>query len=259
MDNLKNYLVTLNEDTDAVEAIGFACQAEDPEHAKEQALNAYPQGSVIGAFRQWAAGDTVWWNDPDGDVSSGLYRVVEVLTETGQIDSEDTIIVLKNTFGSIAEVLPQELEEPRNIEKLVQALENSASPKDEAMSLVGRCELEAFLSMDGIKDVCRKANALQPTQHALSQAMNYADDLERRNAEAARFVRELTDSCETLSGLADQYGVRTLSDLLYLQHAILVNGHIDRLDDSQILDVVDSLPSAKRWREFIRDVYRSRT
>lgn len=47
MPELRNYLVTLREDADAADTIFFDCQAEDEEHAKEQALNAYPEGEVV--------------------------------------------------------------------------------------------------------------------------------------------------------------------------------------------------------------------
>jgi hypothetical protein len=49
---------------------------------------------------------------------------------------------------------------------------------------------------------------------------------------AARFFEELLDSVETWSAVAEQHGVRTLSDLAYLHNAILTGGFIDALPES---------------------------
>lgn len=58
-------------------------------------------------------GDTVWWDDPDGGLSSGIYRVMAL-----NIDAEDpypddsTIVVLNNDAGSEAEAPLWELKDP---------------------------------------------------------------------------------------------------------------------------------------------------
>lgn len=66
------------------------------------------------------------------------------------------------------------------------------------------------------------------------------------------FNMELMGSVETLSGIADQHGPRTLADIMYLQYAILHDRHIDHdPEDSEILSVIKLLPSAKRWMGFI--------
>ena len=68
-------------------------------------------------------------------------------------------------------------------------------------------------------------------------------------------MRELIASVETLTGIADMHGVRTLVDLMYLQGAILDRGSIDFYPaESAVLDVIRGLPSGDRWEKFVRPV-----
>jgi len=46
--NLIPYRVTLHEDKGDKFTIIFDCAAEDDDHAEEQALNAYPNGEILG-------------------------------------------------------------------------------------------------------------------------------------------------------------------------------------------------------------------
>jgi hypothetical protein len=55
-------------------------------------------------------GDEVFWHDPDNGISSGFYEVVSILSESGTVESEDTILFIKNKSGSEAEVFAHELE-----------------------------------------------------------------------------------------------------------------------------------------------------
>lgn len=50
-------------------------------------------------------GEQVWWTDPDGGISSGIYTIV------GAPDSSDhdTIVVVRNASGSEAEVSLHEI------------------------------------------------------------------------------------------------------------------------------------------------------
>ena len=67
------------------------------------------------------------------------------------------------------------------------------------------------------------------------------------------FFQELLDSVETLTGIADEHGPRTLADLMYLQHAILKNGFIDHYPgESKVLEIARALPSGERWTKFIK-------
>ena len=47
---LKPYRVMLHEDKGDKFKLVFDCQAEDEDHAEEQALNAYPNGEIVSCF-----------------------------------------------------------------------------------------------------------------------------------------------------------------------------------------------------------------
>jgi len=52
---LASFVVTLNEDKGDESKTLFGCFAEDERHAKEQALNAYPNGDVIHIYKcKWS-------------------------------------------------------------------------------------------------------------------------------------------------------------------------------------------------------------
>jgi hypothetical protein len=52
---LKPYKVSLREDKgDTALTLLFYCMADDPDHAEEQALNAYPNGELINTFESSA-------------------------------------------------------------------------------------------------------------------------------------------------------------------------------------------------------------
>lgn len=61
--------------------------------------------------------DRVWWDDPE-DISSGPYVVLDIHDaedpwEGEAIRDEDTLVVIKNKAGSVAEVFLSELFAPR--------------------------------------------------------------------------------------------------------------------------------------------------
>lgn len=73
---------------------------------------------------------------------------------------------------------------------------------------------------------------------------------------ARLFMQELLDSVETLSGIAEQHGARTLADLMYLQNAILSGGFIDHYPgESKVLEIARDLPSGGQWLKFIAVEY----
>ena len=70
---------------------------------------------------------------------------------------------------------------------------------------------------------------------------------------ANMFLLELLSSVETLGAIADQYGTRTLTDLIYLHLAILEGGFIDLDAELSSVDaVVAGTLSAEKWMKFIR-------
>jgi hypothetical protein len=69
-------------------------------------------------------------------------------------------------------------------------------------------------------------------------------------------MQELLDSVETLTGIAEQHGARTLADLMYLQNAILSGGFIDHYPgESKVLEIASGLPSGGQWSKFITVEY----
>lgn len=77
-------------------------------------------------------------------------------------------------------------------------------------------------------------------------------------AKAKQFMQELLDSVETLTGIADMYGTRTLADLMYLHSAIANGGFIDYYPgESCVLDVIKPLPSGEQWVQYVKVEYLS--
>ena len=73
---------------------------------------------------------------------------------------------------------------------------------------------------------------------------------------ADRFMQELLDSVETLTGIADDHGARTLADFMFLHGAILRGGFIDHYpEESKVLEIAQGLPSGDQWVKFIKVEY----
>lgn len=70
---------------------------------------------------------------------------------------------------------------------------------------------------------------------------------------AERFFQELHDATESLGAIAEQHGVATLVDLMYLHNAILKNRLIDHEKGSAslVLDVLKDLHSGATWRRYV--------
>jgi hypothetical protein len=69
---------------------------------------------------------------------------------------------------------------------------------------------------------------------------------------ARQFFSELLESLETLSGVAEAHGARTLADLMFLQGAILNGTFIDAYpEESRVIDIVKALPSGDRWLTYV--------
>jgi hypothetical protein len=101
---------------------------------------------------------------------------------------------------------------------------------------------------------------LAPVEINLAPPSTASQDDEERKAQgherARLFMQELLDSVETLSGIAEQHGARTLADLMYLQNAILSGGFIDHYPgDSKVLEIASGLPSGGQWSKFIAVEY----
>lgn len=146
---LSKYLLSV-EEKDGCELLAFECIAEDYAHAHEQALNAYPGSSVVDAKRMYplpSVGDSVWWNDPDA-MFSGPYTVLEIKSESGNVDFADTLIEIRNQEGSHAEVFSHELSPVPCIHELAIAVINSESDEgcDSGYTVVSKHHLMLLLN-----------------------------------------------------------------------------------------------------------------
>ena len=101
---------------------------------------------------------------------------------------------------------------------------------------------------------------LAPVEINLAPPSTASQDDEEHQAQghdrARLFMQELLDSVETLSGIVEQHGARTLADLMYLQNAILSGGFIDHYPgESKVLEIARDLPSGGQWSKFIAVEY----
>lgn len=73
---------------------------------------------------------------------------------------------------------------------------------------------------------------------------------------AIDFYEEVLGATETICGIAATDGEETLSDVFYLQAAILKEGCIEHLvpGKSRIQEFVTALPSADRWLKYLQQV-----
>ena len=70
---------------------------------------------------------------------------------------------------------------------------------------------------------------------------------------SAMFFAELLDSCESIEGIAEEFGQRTLADLMYLQNAILTAGQIDVWPgETRVGEVLQKLPSSGLWLSYTK-------
>lgn len=105
---------------------------------------------------------------------------------------------------------------------------------------------------DTLPDVVR-----EEASGAINQVFDYFEATAIQSvydaAGAERFYRELIASTESFDLLAETHGVRALSDIIYLQAAILNNTYIDVYPDtSKIIEIVKGMPSADHWMGYIK-------
>lgn len=75
---------------------------------------------------------------------------------------------------------------------------------------------------------------------------------------AVRFYGELLMSTESFGQIVETYGDRTLSDLFYLQAAILKGTFIDHHpSESSVMEIARGLPSGKDWIKRIQVVVKT--
>lgn len=67
-------------------------------------------------YQELKVGQKVFWNDPDRDLSSGLYKVTDFSSDEGS----DTIVTIANEQGSTAEVYLDELTPKKSFASLIE-------------------------------------------------------------------------------------------------------------------------------------------
>ena len=53
--------------------------------------------------------DEVTWLDPDSGIPTGVYTIRDILTENKRIEDMNTVLIIENDAGSVAEVYLCEL------------------------------------------------------------------------------------------------------------------------------------------------------
>lgn len=99
-------------------------------------------------------------------------------------------------------------------------------------------EYQAAEAMAAITDLAERATAAQ------------------RQARSVQFMTELLDAHETLTEIGEQQGVRTLADCMYMLSAVQKGTQIEvhHPTESEILDIIQSLPSASLWMTYVHEV-----
>lgn len=111
-------------------------------------------------------------------------------------------------------------------------------------------EFQAAEAMAVITDLAGRAAPPAPTSLA------NATDAAQRQVRSAQFMTELLDGHETLTEIAEHKGVLTLADCMYMLSAVQKGTFIEvhHPTESEILDVLQSLPSSALWMTYVHEV-----
>lgn len=84
------------------------------------------------------------------------------------------------------------------------------------------------------------------------EQLGAVDAVHKCDAEGAvLFINELLQSVESLDGIVEAHGLRTLTDLMFLQQAILKGEAIDVWPgETHVGKVLEGMPSAERWLSY---------
>jgi hypothetical protein len=142
----------------------------------------------------------------------------------------------------------------------------STGEHDEELSNFAKCVLKALENGKTEEVYALLNNAISPAVESIEEnaakftigdrqrffAVERLNDASGKRI-AGMFFQELLDSVETLGGIVDEHGSRTLADLMYLQNAILNGGFIDYYPgESKVLEIASALPSGDLWSRFIK-------
>lgn len=112
-------------------------------------------------------------------------------------------------------------------------------------------ELKATAAMAAISNPAQRAS----TSLAAATDLPTSSPLQRQ-VHAAQFMAELLDAHETLTEIAELQGARTLADCMYMLSALQKGTSIEvhHPSESNILDVIQALPSAALWLTSVSEV-----
>ncbi|MFC5550328.1 hypothetical protein [Massilia aerilata] len=112
-------------------------------------------------------------------------------------------------------------------------------------------EHQATAAMEAISNLAQRANAQLPLSGQTVPAT-----IPQGQSRSTQFMDELLGAHETLTGIAECKGARTLADCMYMLSAVQKGTSIEvhHPTESEILDVVQSLPSASLWMTYVHEV-----
>lgn len=113
-------------------------------------------------------------------------------------------------------------------------------------------EFQATEAMAAITDLAARAAASPETTTSSVSATGAA----QRQARSAQFMTELLEAHETLTEIGERQGVRTLADCMYMLSSVQKGAFIEvhHPTESEILNVLQSLPSAAVWMTYVHEV-----
>lgn len=113
-------------------------------------------------------------------------------------------------------------------------------------------EFQATEAMAAITDLAERT-AASPTPATTS--VN-ATGAAQRQARSTQFMTELLEAHETLTEIGERKGVRTLADCMCFLSAVQKGTFIEihHPTESDILDVIKSLPSGTLWMTYVHEV-----
>lgn len=64
---------------------------------------------TLNELRQLEIGDQVQWADPQSTAAPGMYHIQEIVTDTGMVEDEESILVITDGAGMVSEISASEL------------------------------------------------------------------------------------------------------------------------------------------------------
>lgn len=112
VDAVFDYVARISDLPSKKDVSGFECYI-DENHAVDWLKKNRPAALSSLPEDDWrihlCKGDQVYWKDPDGDISSGYYRIAGINDDNEVVSQEDTLLILVNDEGSVSEVFASEI------------------------------------------------------------------------------------------------------------------------------------------------------